>query len=152
MQQNLFEGPQDCFWVTTRLVRESTQPYRIQSPEDIRDMAINYLDLENCDREHFIAVCLDRKGKSNAACTISIGSISETLVHPREVFKPAILASAASIVLIHNHPSGDPSPSPDDIKLTKRLVEVGEILGIEVLDHIIIGVNNYVSLKAMGAM
>ena len=121
-------------------------------PRGCSRYGFNYLDLENCDREHFIAVYLDRKGKSNAACTISIGGISETLVHPREVFKPAILASAASIVLIHNHPSGDPSPSPDDIKLTKRLVEVGEILGIEVLDHIIIGVNNYVSLKAMGAM
>lgn len=82
--------------------------------------------------------------------TISIGSLNSTVVHPREVFKTAVLASAASVILAHNHPSGDPTPSKEDIGLTKKLVEAGEILGIKVLDHIIVGVNQYTSFNRQG--
>jgi len=81
---------------------------------------------------------------------ISIGSLDTSIVHPREVFKEAISASATSVIFVHNHPSGDPGASEDDIKLTKRLAEVGEIVGIDVLDHIIIGDKNYLSLKREG--
>jgi len=80
--------------------------------------------------------------------TISIGSLDSSIVHPREVFKEAISSTAASVIFAHNHPSGDPTPSEDDIKLTKRLVEAGEILGIEVLDHIIICDKDYISMKS----
>ncbi len=81
---------------------------------------------------------------------ISIGSLDTSIVHPREVFKEAIAASAASVIFVHNHPSGDPEASEDDIQLTKRLTEAGEIVGIAVLDHIIIGDNKYLSLKREG--
>jgi DNA repair protein RadC len=148
----LFERAQEYYWVTTKLVREQKLPYHIGKPEDAREIAINYLDLENCDRECFVVAYLDRKGKLNALCTISIGTLTCSLVHPREVFKPAILTSSASIILIHNHPSGDSTPSQEDINITQRLIKAGEILGIEVLDHIIIGVDNYTSLKAKGVI
>jgi DNA repair protein RadC len=84
--------------------------------------------------------------------TVSVGGLASSLVHPREVFKPAIKRSAASVILIHNHPSGDPTPSAEDVNITKRLIESGKLLGIEVLDHIIIGDGRYVSLKASNAI
>jgi len=80
--------------------------------------------------------------------TVSIGSLNASIVHPREVFKPAVIASAASIVLVHNHPSGDPEPSEEDLAITKRLVEAGELLGIAVLDHVIVASRGVVSLRA----
>lgn len=108
------------------------------------------MDIENSDRENFIVICLDRQNKINAAEVVSVGGLSSTLAHPREVFKPAILASAASIILVHNHPSGDPTPSQEDIALTRRMIEAGQIIGIKVLDHVIIGTGTHVSLKARG--
>jgi DNA repair protein RadC len=83
-------------------------------------------------------------------CTVSIGTLDSSLVHPREVFKDAILASAAAIIVVHNHPSGDPSPSAEDRRITTRLQECGTLLGIELLDHIILGDNRFVSLKERG--
>lgn len=83
---------------------------------------------------------------------VSVGGLHSSLVHPREVFKTAIKKSAASLILVHNHPSGDPSPSKEDIDITKRLIEAGNIIGIEVIDHIIIGEKKYVSLKARGLL
>ena len=115
-------------------------------------MMQEHLELENCDREHFIAIYLDRKGKVNATSIISIGGLSSSLVHPREVFKLAILTSSASIILVHNHPSGDPEPSPEDIEITNKLVEASKIMGIRILDHIIIGHGRYISLRAKGAI
>ncbi|RPJ05549.1 MAG: hypothetical protein EHM36_08160, partial [Deltaproteobacteria bacterium] len=82
--------------------------------------------------------------------TISVGTLTSSLVHPREVFKDAITHSAASVILAHNHPSGDPEPSEDDLKITKKLVESGKILGIEVIDHIIVGKNNFYSFREKG--
>lgn len=102
--------------------------------------------------EKFNILMLDTKNKLIARNTISIGTINSTIVHPREVFKNAIKKSANSIILVHNHPSGDPRPSEEDIKITKRLKEVGEIMGIMVLDHIIIGDNRYVSLKEINIL
>jgi DNA repair protein RadC len=93
---------------------------------------------------------LDARNKLITKETISIGTINSSLVHPREVFEPAIRELAVAIILVHNHPSGDPTPSEDDIALTKRLIEAGKILGIEVTDHIIIGKNKYFSFKERG--
>jgi len=98
-------------------------------------------------KEHFKLILLNPRNRIIGISTISIGTLNASLVHPREVFKDAITHSAASVVLAHNHPSGDPEPSEDDIKITKKLVESGKILGIEVLDHIIIGKNNFCSFK-----
>lgn len=99
------------------------------------------------DKEYFKAIFLDTKNQVLQVKDISIGSLNASIVHPRELFKGAIRVSSASIILVHNHPSGDPSPSPEDIEITKRLWEAGQILGIKILDHIIIGDNKYVSLK-----
>lgn len=162
-QQTLFCGEQEVnsapnkksyYWVQAKLVREQGPFYqaKITSSEDVVNLVNGQLDLENCDREHFIAIYMDRKGKVNAISTISIGSASSTIVHPREVFKPAMLASAASVILVHNHPSGEPTPSSEDIDITRRLIEAGNILDIKVLDHVIVGYGNNISLKSKGLM
>jgi len=101
-------------------------------------------------KEHFLVLLLDTRGQLIKTVEISVGSLDSSIVHPREVFKEAISASAASVIFVHNHPSGDPEPSEDDIKLTERLAEAGEIVGIDVLDHIIICDRNYLSLKNKG--
>ncbi|HAV10598.1 MAG TPA: hypothetical protein DCX22_03150 [Dehalococcoidia bacterium] len=104
--------------------------------------------LKGKKKEHFVLVSLNIRNHIINRQTISIGSLDSSIVHPREVFKEALRVSAASVIFIHNHPSGDPSPSEDDIALTKRLTEAGKILGISVLDHIIICDNAYISMKA----
>jgi len=101
-------------------------------------------------KEHFKLILLNPRNKIIGISTISIGILNASLVHPREVFKDAITHSAASVVLAHNHPSGDPEPSEDDLKITRKLVDSGKILGIEVIDHIIIGKNNFCSYKERG--
>lgn len=158
MQENLFYGgdfkkkPGSFYWVSTRLIRESGPWYteKITSPEDVARIMRDHMDMGNLDREHFVVLYLDRKNHVNAIQTVSIGGLHSSLVHPREVFKPAIVASSAAIILVHNHPSGDSTPSTEDINITRRLIEAGKILGIEVLDHVVIGNNEYKSLKALG--
>ncbi|MGC4375813.1 DNA repair protein RadC [Fictibacillus sp. Mic-4] len=122
--------------------------YAIRSPED----GANYLmdELRFLEQEHFVCLYLNTKNQVIHKKTIFIGSLNSSIVHPREVFKEGIRRSAASLICFHNHPSGDPSPSSEDIDVTKRLVECGKILGIEMLDHIIIGDRKYVSLKEKG--
>lgn len=122
----------------------------IQGPEQAAQLVME--NLKNLDRETFHIICLNTKNQVVKTEMISKGSLDSSLVHPREVFKTAISRSAAAVILVHNHPSGDPSPSPEDLKITRRLVEVGELVGIEVLDHLIIGQNSYVSLKERGRM
>ena len=102
------------------------------------------------DREEFLVVPLDAKNAILGFHVVSVGSLTSSLVHPREVFKIAILANAAALVFVHNHPSGDPSPSAQDIALTKRLAEVGDLVGIAVLDHIVMGEHRYVSFVEDG--
>ena len=97
-----------------------------------------------------MALLLDTRNQLIKMAEISVGSLDANIVHPREVYKEAIAASAASVIFVHNHPSGDPTASEDDIRLTKGLVEAGEIIGIEVLDHLIIGGKKYLSLKREG--
>lgn len=101
-------------------------------------------------KEHFLALLLDTRGQLIRIAEVSVGSLDSSIVHPREVFKEAISASAASVIFVHNHPSGDTEPSKDDIGLTKRLAEVGGIMGIDVLDHVIVSDHGYLSLKAKG--
>jgi DNA repair protein RadC len=105
------------------------------------------------DREHFVVALLSIRHRVLAVHTVSIGCATSALVHAREVFKPAILAGAAALIAAHNHPSGDPEPSADDMALTRRLAAAGALLGIEVLDHIIVGEHGrYTSLKERGAL
>jgi DNA repair protein RadC len=113
-----------------------------------RDVYVHYHStLRELKKEVFMAVLLDGKNRVIREVLVSQGSLTVNIVHPREVFNPAIRDSAAAIVVVHNHPSGDPSPSPEDIELTKRLVATGEILGIKVLDHIVVGDGSYFSFS-----
>jgi DNA repair protein RadC len=107
-------------------------------------------DMRYLKKEYMKAILLNIKCGLIGIEEISVGSINSSIVHPREVFAPAIKKSCASILLVHNHPSGDPAPSQEDLNITKRLAEAGKILGIEVVDHIIIGDGTYVSLKDKG--
>ncbi|WP_143415122.1 DNA repair protein RadC [Geobacillus sp. E263] len=124
--------------------------YVIRSPEDGAKYVME--DMRFLSQEHFVAIYLNTKNQVIHRKTIFIGSLNASIVHPREVFKEAIKRSAASIICVHNHPSGDPTPSREDIDVTKRLAECGRIIGIELLDHLIIGDQKFVSLKEKGYM
>ncbi len=129
-----------------RLSRSTLESKKaIRSPKDVKDIFID--DMRFLEKEHFKVVFLNTKNEVIAFETISIGSLNASIVHPREVFNRAIKKSSASIILLHNHPSGNCEPSKEDINVTKRLIEAGKIIGIEVLDHIIIGDGDYFSLK-----
>jgi DNA repair protein RadC len=117
---------------TVRRVRDAAQVY-----EAFRD------EFGRLDREMFVALLLDGKNQVLGFNIVSIGSLTAALVHPREVFKPVILANAAAVILLHNHPSGSPEPSAEDRALTERLERAGELLGIRVLDHVIVGDGQY---------
>jgi DNA repair protein RadC len=117
----------------------------VKTPEDV--VSLIRSRLKGKKKEYFLAILLDTRSQLIKIAEISIGSLEASIVHPREVFKEAISASAASVIFAHNHPSGVPEASEDDINLTKRLAKAGEIVGIDVLDHIIIGDKNYLSLK-----
>ncbi len=122
---------------------------KITSPSDVVDMAkALFPELSYQVEERFIAIFLDTKNKYLNAEVISIGSINSSIVHPREVFKRALLYNSASIVCIHNHPSGETAPSREDNMITDRLKEIGQLIGINFLDHIIIGEDSYYSYKA----
>ena len=121
------------------------EKYQISSNEAAYEFIKDTLCLK--DREHFYVILLDNKNQVISKELISIGDLSSSIVNPREVFKPAIKKSAKAIILAHNHPSGNPSPSRADLLITHRLIDAGEILDINVLDHLIIGHGNYVSLK-----
>jgi DNA repair protein RadC len=134
-----------------RLYRKHSEGrYTIKSPED----AAAYLmtDMSSLNQEHFVVLFLNVKNEILHKQTIFIGSLSSSIVHPREIFREAVKRSAASIIVAHNHPSGNPSPSPEDIEVTKRLIEAGSIMGIELLDHVIIGDHKFLSLKEKGYM
>jgi DNA repair protein RadC len=119
-------------------------PKRVQGPEDAwRHLAPL---VRGGEREHFALLCLDRKHGVLRAEVVAVGSLEAVVVHPREVFRPAVRAGAAAVVVAHNHPSGDPTPSPEDHALTRRLAEAGVVLGIPLLDHLVIGRAGFVSL------
>lgn len=137
--------------VSLKMVRENSFLYperSVKSPEDAYKLAKQFL--VEADREYFLVACLDTKNQPTAIHFCHVGSLNSSIVHPREVFKSAILSNSASIIVAHNHPSGDSTPSREDIEVTKRLVEAGKIIGIEVLDHIIVGDETFTSLKEKG--
>ncbi|MBU4361013.1 DNA repair protein RadC [Patescibacteria group bacterium] len=137
-----------CFELGRRFFMEDTgRMPTIQSPEDV----YNYLiDMRKLKKEHFRGLYLNSRNKLIHDEVISIGTLTANLVHPREVFSPAIEFASVGVVLAHNHPSGDPEPSEDDLTITKRLVEAGKLFGIDILDHIIVAKDNFVSLKEKG--
>ncbi|WP_391116183.1 RadC family protein [Psychrobacillus sp. L3] len=134
-----------------RLSQQQTDnKFTIRSPKD----AATYLmpDMTSLKQEHFVTLFLNVKNQILHKQTIFIGSLNASIVHPREIFREAVKRSAASIICAHNHPSGNPAPSPEDIDVTKRLLEAGQLMGIELLDHVIIGDHQFISLKEKGYM
>jgi DNA repair protein RadC len=123
---------------------------KIGSPQDAANLLME--EMRHLREEHFVCLFLNTKNHVIGRQTLSIGSLNASIVHPREVFRAAIRRSSASILCAHNHPSGDPTPSPEDIQLTRRLKEAGELIGIELLDHLVIGDNRYISLKEKGCL
>ncbi|MCA0986216.1 RadC family protein [Guptibacillus algicola] len=130
----------------SRLQQE--ERYTVRSPED----GANYVmeDMRFLSQEHFVCLYLNTKNQVLHRQTVFVGSLNASIVHPREVFREAFRRSAASLICFHNHPSGDPTPSREDIEVTKRLAECGKMIGIDVLDHIIIGDQKFISLKEKG--
>ena len=137
--------------VSVKLVKEASLLYKersVRSPEDGYHLMNHFLG--DLDREAFIVISLDTKNQPLSINICHVGSLNASIVHPREVMKSAILSNAASIMVGHNDPSGQSSPSPEDIDVTKRLLKAGMIIGIDLLDHIIVGDDNFVSLKEKG--
>jgi len=128
------------------LSKHNKYDYNITTPKEVFELLKN--DLGNKKKEHFKILSLNTRKKLISIDDISVGILDSSLAHPREIFKPAIQNSAASIILVHNHPSGDPTPSNDDIKMTERLIKAGKIMGIEIDDHVIISDNLFASLRS----
>jgi len=103
--------------------------------------------MKHLPQEHFVVVCLNTRDAVITTKTVSVGTLDTTLVHPREVFRHAIKVNAAGVILAHNHPSGDPTPSDEDLKMTKRLVECGQLLGIHVIDHVVLATDRSTSMR-----
>ncbi|MCX8111318.1 MAG: DNA repair protein RadC [Syntrophorhabdaceae bacterium] len=129
-----------CFELAKRKEIEIDNPINdieITNPKAVADLIRH--EIKDKKKEHFVLVTLNTRNKVLAITPISIGTLNASLVHPREVFKEAISRCASSVIVAHNHPSGDPEPSQDDINITRRLIDAGRLLGIEVLDHVIVG-------------
>jgi DNA repair protein RadC len=125
------------------------RPQEVKKPEDaVQILRQRFRHAEG--RELFVLLLLDTRNEVLGIETISVGTLNASIVHPREVFRPAIAAGAASILVAHNHPSGNPAPSEDDLEITKRLVKAGDLVGIPVLDHLILGKRRFLSLKQEG--
>ena len=139
------------FELARRLEMYSDEPKRkITSPSDVFDIV--HAGLRGEKKEHFIVLFLNTKNQVLKEEVISIGSLNASIVHPREIFRQAVIEAAASVILVHNHPSGDPKPSDEDIEMTERVCRAGDVVGIDVLDHIIIGDHDFVSMKQEGYM
>lgn len=121
----------------------------IRSPEDAATIGKGFMHIHEEPEEYMYMICMNTKNRVIGVFEISHGNVNSSIVGVREIFQKALLANAVSIILMHNHPSGDPKPSREDIEVTKRIVEAGKIMGVEVLDHIIVG-DTYVSLKEKG--
>lgn len=143
-------------WVQLKMVRESKGsilfPRRqVKSAEDAVELAGPLLT--DCDREKFLVIVLDTKHYPNILEIVSVGSLDATIVHPREVFKTAMVGNGSAVLCLHSHPSGDPTPSPEDLAVTNRLKEAASILGIDLLDHLVVGSDGrYTSLRAKGLL
>lgn len=133
-------------------VRESIFDYDLRTSEDAYKFATDIMRLHEIPQEVFSVVMLNAKGEVIGYGEISRGDLTGSIVHPREVFKPAIIQNAAAIIAFHNHPSGNATPSSEDLQVTKRLSEAGRLLGIQLFDHIIVGDGEYTSLAKEGLM
>jgi len=143
--------------VSVRMVKDSSNNYpglgsTIKKPDDVNDIVNRVLDINSSTVEKFGILLLDNKNKVIGIHILTIGTVNASLVSPRDVFQSALLANAVHIIAFHNHPSGDSTPSREDVSITKRLAEAGKIMGIELLDHIVIGDNNFYSLKNNGVI
>lgn len=134
-----------CFELGRRLLSDK-QALLILSPQDVWK---ELKDVRNNKKEHFVVFFLDIRNQEIKREIISVGTLNANLVHPREVFEPAIVHGAAQIIIAHNHPSGNPEPSQEDIEITRRLVDAGKLLGIEVLDHIVVSNTGYASFREL---
>ena len=134
------------------LVNEHSPQYmtKIKSPADVYIIIQNIADHLDENREHLIVISMDTKNQIKSIDITSIGTLNANIVHSREIFYTAICHRSASIIIAHNHPSGDPTPSKEDIAVTEKLMEAGKILGIDLLDHVITGKGRYCSLKDEG--
>ena len=126
------------------VIHRNKQSVLLLSPKDIWD---ELKDIRDHKKEHFVIFFLDSRNQEIKREIVSIGSLNANLVHPREVFEPAVRHLAAQVIIAHNHPAGDPKPSNADLEITKRLVEAGKLMGIEVMDHIIVTKNSFLSFK-----
>jgi DNA repair protein RadC len=139
------EMVRDARRVPRLMLGDSPFKGNVRGPEDV---VAAWPELPTADREVFGVLLLNARHEATRRVVVSIGSLNASIVHPREVFRPALLYSAASITLVHNHPSGDPEPSEEDLTITGRLVGCGELLGIAVLDHVVIAKRGHVSFRA----
>ena len=143
-------------FLSCKLVKEKTTRYDVNntltSPETAYKFIECVCELSSEPEENLMMLTLSTKNTVTGVFTVSKGSLNSSLVHPREVYKRALLNNANSIMIFHNHPSGDPAPSKDDIAITKRLEEAGKIIGIKLLDHLIIGDERFTSLKERGIL
>jgi len=141
------------FVAARELGRRLAQPVtpgrlRVRGPDDLSGLLLQ--ELGGLDREHVLGIYLDARHVVQAVRTVSVGTLDASLVHPREVFRPAVALQAAALVVAHNHPSGCPQPSGDDLELTRRLARSGRLLGIELLDHLVVGDGELVSIREYG--
>lgn len=130
------------------VVAPAAERSRIRGPRDVWELLVH--DFRDEVREHFFALLLDSRNGVMRRHVVSVGDLNSAIVHPREVFSPAIRHGAAALVVAHNHPSGDPTPSPEDVHVTKRLIDAGRLIGIELLDHVVMSESGWVSLKEKG--
>jgi DNA repair protein RadC len=136
-----------------QLVREGSVPFSKRlcaTPREAADLFRAYIG--DSDREHLVAIFLDTQNRFLGLHTVSVGTLDYSVVHPREVFKAAILSNASSLVLAHNHPSGEAAPSEEDIRVTHQLLKIGELLDIPLMDHVIVGEVTYASFMEMGLL
>lgn len=140
-----------AFSLATRFQARKLERFdRFTSPQQVFDYF--HHEFRDSRKEYFLTLLLDGKNRIIRRVQVSEGSLNQSIVHPREVFIPAVKESAAAVILVHNHPTGDPAPSSEDIAITRRLKEAGEIIGIKVLDHIIIGDGEYLSFVERGLL
>ena len=137
-----------CFELGRRLL-QNKQSTLLLSPQDVWE---ELKDIRDNKKEHFVIFFLDARNQEIKREVISIGSLNANLIHPREVFEPAVRHLAAQIIVAHNHPSGDPEPSEEDLEITHRLVETGKVLDIEILDHVIVTKEKFLSMKQKGIL
>lgn len=136
-----------------RFIREVVQSYSVSSPAQAAQYLQEniFIPFEQCKQEELWVLCLNTKNRITHDTMVYRGNVNSSVIRIAEIFRPAVLLAATAIIVSHNHPSGDSSPSPEDVQVTRSTVEVGDLLGIEVLDHIIIGEDRWVSLKERGA-